>query len=108
MKKLGGAGVTEFWLPFLKMIAATLLTGLALWLPMRFFDRYLLDTARTLDLIVLSTLTTLIGLGVYAVLSKIFKITELNGFIGLIHKVRHLKSTLKASETALEPTLPIN
>ncbi len=108
MKKLGGAGLAEFWLPFLKMAAATLLTGLALWLPMRFLDRYLLDTAKTFDLIVLSTLTTLIGLGVYAILSKILKITELNGFIDLIHKVRHLKSTLKTSETALEPTLPIS
>src|SRR3989344_4457948 len=108
LKKLGGAGVTEFWLPLLKMIAATLLTGLALWLPMRFLDRYLLDTARTLDLIILSTITTVIGLGVYAVLSKIFKVAEINGFIDLLNKVRHLKSTLKTSEAALEPTLPLS
>src|SRR3989344_6810983 len=108
LKKLGGASFSEFWLPFLKMTLSTLLTGLALWLPMRFLDRYLLDTARTLDLIVLSTITTVIGLGVYAVLSKIFKVAELNGFIDLLNKVRHLKSTLKTSEAALEPTLPLS
>jgi len=108
LKKLGGASFSEFWLPFLKMTLSTLLTGLALWLPMRLLDRYLLDTARTLDLIVLSTITTVIGLGVYAVLSKIFKVAELNGFIDLLNKVRHLKSTLKTSEAALEPTLPLS
>ena len=108
LKKLGGASISEFWLPFLKMTLSTLLTGLALWLPMRLLDRYLLDTARTLDLIVLSTITTVIGLGVYAVLSKIFKVAELNGFIDLLNKVRHLKSTLKTSEAALEPTLPLS
>jgi len=108
LKKLGGASFGEFWLPFLKMTLSTLLTGLALWLPMRLLDRYLLDTARTLDLIVLSTITTVIGLGVYAVLSKIFKVAELNGFIDLLNKVRHLKSTLKTSEAALEPTLPLS
>ena len=108
LKKLGGASFSEFWLPFLKMTLSTLLTGLALWLPMRFLDRYLLDTARTLDLIILSTITTVIGLGVYAVLSKIFKVAEINGFIDLLNKVRHLKSTLKTSEAALEPTLPLS
>ena len=106
VKRLGGVSVTEFWLPAFKMTLSTLLTGLALWVPLRVLDEYLLDTARTLDLIVLSVITSLIGLGVYATLSKIFKVAELNGFIDLLNKVRHFKTTLKSSETALEPTLP--
>jgi len=86
---LGGFSADEFYLPVAKMTAATLLTGLSLWLPFRLLDKYIFNTTRTLELVGLSAVTVLIGLLVYGALSYLFKIKELNHFFDLIKKVRH-------------------
>jgi putative peptidoglycan lipid II flippase len=105
-KHLGGAGKNEFFIPFGKMIIATILTGFSLWIPLRVLDRYLLDTAKTMHLVILSIITSLIGLSVYAGLSKLLKIAELNSFVQVLKKIRHFKTILAQSEQALDPTLP--
>ena len=88
-RRLDGFSWLEFWLPASKMAAATLLTGLSLWLPFRFLDRYIFNTAKTLELIGLSLITGLIGLLVYAGLSYWFKIKELDHFMSLAGKLKH-------------------
>jgi len=70
------------------MTAATLLTGLALYLPFRWFDRYIFNTTKTLGLVGLSVVTGLIGLLVYVGLSYLFKIREVNHFTSLFKKLR--------------------
>lgn len=97
---------SEFALPFAKMSLATIITGFALWVPLRLLDRYILNTTKTLDLIILSVLTTLIGLSVYFLLSKLFKIQELNSFINLIKRLKNLPKILSQTNEILEPPLP--
>jgi len=87
-RKLNGFGWETFWLPVVKMTAATLLTGLALYLPFRWFDRYIFNTTKTLGLVGLSVVTGLIGLLVYVGLSYLFKIREVNHFTSLFKKLR--------------------
>lgn len=85
---VGGWSLDEFWRPLAKMSAATLITGLSLYLPFRLLDRYIFNTTRTLELIGLSLVTGLIGLLVYAGLSYLFKIDEFNRFMDLLKKLR--------------------
>ena len=82
----GGFDRRLLFTPFIKMSLATILTGISLWIPLRVLDRYILNTARTFDLVVLSLVTTLIGLTVYSIFSKIFKIKELDSFTVLIKR----------------------
>lgn len=86
---LGGFSQDEFYRPVAKMTAATLITGLSLYLPFRLLDKYIFNTTRTLELVGLSAVTVLIGLVVYGALSYLFKIKELNHFLELIKKARH-------------------
>jgi putative peptidoglycan lipid II flippase len=85
---LGGFGADEFWRPLFKMILATLVTGLSLYLPFKLLDNYIFNTTRTLDLIGLSAIAGLIGMLVYGWLSYCLKIKELNQFINLVKKLR--------------------
>lgn len=85
---LGGFSQEEFWQPLSKMVLATLLTGLSLYLPFRLLDRYIFNTTKTLELIGLSLVTGLIGMVVYGGLSYLLKIRELDHFLGLIKRVR--------------------
>lgn len=73
---------------FMKMSLATIITGISLWLPLRILDRYILDTARTIDLLMLAAITTIIGLSVYLWLARILKINELDSFIALMKRFR--------------------
>ncbi|MFC1627294.1 murein biosynthesis integral membrane protein MurJ [Patescibacteria group bacterium] len=101
-KKLGGFDKKAIHLPFLKMSIATLLTGLALWGPLRILDRYLLNTAKTIQLILLSILTSIIGLSVYILLSKILKIKELQSFLNLALRFKTFSKIVSKTPEVLE------
>ena len=88
------------------MSLATIITGFALWIPLRVLDRYILNTTKTINLLILTVLTTTIGLSVYLVLSKIFKIKELNSFISLIKRIGNYKKILSQTEKTLESAIP--
>ncbi len=85
---LKGFSRQDFYLPVAKMALATVITGLFLWLPFRFLDRYIFNTAKTVELVGLSVVTGLIGILVYGLLSYLLKIKELDQFVGLFKKLR--------------------
>jgi putative peptidoglycan lipid II flippase len=86
---LGGFSWEEFWLPAIKMVSATVITGVFLWVPFRFLDRFIFNTTKTIELVGLSLVTGLIGILVYGLLSYLLKIKELDQFVGLFKKLRH-------------------
>lgn len=87
-----------------KMIVATFATGSGLWLFMRLLDKFIFDTTRTLPLLALTTITSVIGLSVYIGLSYLLKIEQLTSFTALIVKLRHFK-TLFSPPTSQEPLI---
>lgn len=93
----------KIFVPLAKMVLISLVTGLFLWLPMRFLDQFVFDTTRTFPLLLLTGITTLLGLSVYFLLSVIFKIPELATFIDLIKRIAKWKDIL--SPTPSEPVI---
>ncbi len=78
---------------FIKMVIASAITGLSLWLPMRLLDQFVFDTTRTIPLIGLSLTTSLIGFSVYLLLSYFFRVEELGSFVVLLKRLekwRHI------------------
>lgn len=104
-KLIGGFTKEELITPFFKMSIATLITGLALWIPLRVIDRFILNTAKTTHLIILVIMVCLIGMSVYLGLSKLFKIKQLNSFILLTRRLTNFKKLYSQSKTVLEPPL---
>lgn len=94
-QKLGGISHAQLTTPIIKMTVATLLTGVSLWIPLRLLDQLVFDTTRTLPLIALTATVAAIGVGVYFLFSKLLRITELDTYSQLLHRVgnwRHLLS----------------
>ena len=83
----------------LKMITISFVTGISLWIPMRLLDKFVFDTTRTLPLLLLTGITSLIGLSVYFFLSAFFKIPELTTFINLLKRVTKWKAILSSVPT---------
>jgi len=105
-RSVGGFAKNQLFTPFLKMSLATIITGFALWIPLRVLDRYILNTAKTLHLIALTIITISIGLSVYLVLSKALHIKELNSFLDLLKRLKNIKRLFSQTEQVLEPSVP--
>ncbi len=79
------------------MFLAAAITGLSLYLPMKLFDKLVFDTTRTVPLFTLTITVSAIGLFVYLFLTWLFKIEELNAFLGLFGRLK--KMIFAAEET---------
>lgn len=74
---------------FTRMIIASFITGFSLWIPMRLLDQFVFDTTRTLPLIGLTIVTSLIGFFVYLLLSYLFRVEELGSFEVLLKRLQN-------------------
>lgn len=100
-KRLGGFNLGQLYAPIIKMTIAAVLTGIFLWVPMRLLDE-ILDTTRTLNLIMLTIAATGIGGLVYLWLSKLLNIKELDSYLKLFDKLGNWKKVLYSTEETLE------
>lgn len=94
-----------FLAPLTKMLIATAMTAIFLWAPMRFLDRFVLNTTKTIDLIILTIVAGLVGILVYLIISWLLKIEEMKTYLGLARKVGQWRKVLEDSEEILEPQL---
>ncbi len=76
--------------PFFKIMTASLLTGISLYIPMKLLDQLVFDTTRTVPLILLTGTAAAIGLFVYFFLTWVFQIEELKAFLGLLGQAKKL------------------
>lgn len=100
-KKVGKFEKKELIDGLSKMMPAAGITAVILWISMRFLDQ-LLDTSRTLPLLILTMTATSLGLSTYLVLAKIFKIKELLSFWQVLKKPGEWQEVLEESTEVLD------
>lgn len=87
---LGG----ELFVPLIKMGVAAIISGIAIYIPLKILDQLVFDTTRTFGLILLTGMTMTIGLGVYFFLCWVMGVGEVQSFFSLLKKVRRVPSIL--------------
>jgi putative peptidoglycan lipid II flippase len=87
-----------------KMIFTSFITGLSLWLPMRLLDKFVFDTTRTIPLLALTGVTSLIGMVVYLCLSYLFKVEELKSYLALLKRVGNWRQIIFTPEPVMAPS----
>lgn len=101
-RKVNGFDKQLYLIPFVKMVVASFLTGVALWIPMRFLDQFVLDTTRTVQLVLLTGVAGLTGLGVYLGLSRLLRIKEQENFLKTLRRFGAWQKILAESEEVLD------
>jgi putative peptidoglycan lipid II flippase len=86
--------------PFLKLLVASLSMAVALYLPFKVLDT-LLDTTRTINLIILTIVSSSVGILVFVILAWILKIKEAAVFFTIIKRLQLGRRPLPPE--ALEP-----
>jgi putative peptidoglycan lipid II flippase len=77
--------------PAAKMGAAALVTGAALYVPLKLFDQLVFDTTRTFGLVLLTGISGSIGLVTYFFLSWVLGVDQANSVIRLTKRLQHLR-----------------
>ena len=93
-RRLGKKVLVQLLTTPAKIVVASLLTGVALYVPLKLFDQLIFDTTRTFGLFLLTGVSSLIGLSVYMFFVWMFGVTEAKSFMALLTKFRHPKQII--------------
>lgn len=94
-KKLQGFEIKRIIIPFSKISVSTLLMAVTLYTPMKLLDQYVLDTSRTINLIVLTATAALVGILTYLAFTKLFKVREIELLYKFLRKIKIKKISAK-------------
>lgn len=126
-KKVGEVVSRDFFRRVAKIFSATLMSGMSMFFLIKFFDRsawvkqlsflnrtvdipferFVLDTRYTVNLLILTTMTFLIGMLVYFAVSYILRVPEVNYLFNVIKKLIKGKRIPGIPVKEQEPVSPI-
>lgn len=102
--KIGGFDMKNVLTSFGKILLATFFTGFALYIPIKLLDQLIFDTTRTVGLIFLTGISSLLGLSFYVFLTWLFNVKEAYLFLLLFKKVGDWRQVLRKSDEVIEGT----
>lgn len=103
-KKIRGFDKVALFFPSFKIFLASVFTGLALYVPIKLLDRLVFDTTRTINLIFLTGISSLIGLSFYLFLTWFLDVKEAKTFLLIFRRVGNWRQILRKNEEIIDNT----
>jgi putative peptidoglycan lipid II flippase len=103
-RKVGGLPKRLLFIPPIKIFIATFFTGIALYVPIKLLDQLVFDTTRTMNLIFLTGISSLIGLSFYLFLTWLLNVKEASTFLLIFKKIGNWKEILGKSDEVIDGT----
>jgi len=100
-RKVKGMLSKAFWVPQLKMVVASFLMAVFLYLPFRILDELVFNTSRSVELILLTISTSTIGMLVYIYFAMLFDVSELYIIKSAVQKFGDWSKTLSRSQEVI-------
>ena len=97
-RKVGGFDLRSLLEPAMKMLVAAATAAVALYIPVKALDQLVFDTTRTANLIVLTAIASIFGLGIYILLVWLMEVKELGTFTELLKRLARLQKNVKSQE----------
>ena len=102
-KKVGGFERALVFGPFFKMLMATVIMGVALYVPIKLLDAVIFDTTRTINLLALTSIASIFALSVYIILVWFMKVRELTTYIDLLKRFGKFQTKIQSTELLQKP-----
>lgn len=102
-RKTGGFDKKPLLLSLSKFFVATTLTGFALYIPIKLLDQLVFDTTRTINLIMLTGISSLAGLSLYLFLTWFLDIREAKTYIEICKNIGNWRDILRKSDEVIDP-----
>lgn len=103
-RKVGGFQKAPLFLVIGKIFLATFFTAVALYIPIKLLDQLVFDTTKTINLLILTGISSIIGLGLYVFLTWLFAVKEASIFIRLFEKMGNWKEIMGRGEEVIDRT----
>lgn len=100
-KKVGGFGKRFLFVSWSKLFISSFLTAFALYIPIKLLDQLVFDTTRTVNLIILTGISSLLGLMLYLFLTWFLDVKEAKAYMLMFRKVGNWRDILKKSQELL-------
>ena len=104
-KKIEIFNFKSFFLPQIKIILCAIFMGIAIYIPIKLLDQLVFDTTRTINLILLTGISSLIGLTIYIFLTWVFNVKEAGTFLLLFKRIGGWREVIGKSEKIIEPRI---
>jgi putative peptidoglycan lipid II flippase len=101
-RKIGGFDKAPLLITISKIFLASFFTAFALYIPIKLLDQLVFDTTRTLNLLLLTGISSSAGLLLYLFLTWLFDVKEATMFITLFKKVGDWRQILRGSEETID------
>lgn len=96
--KVGRFNLKVVLTPLFKMLLAAAIMGVALYIPIKLLDQVIFDTTRTINLLVLTGISSVFALSIYIILVWFMKVRELDTYVELLKRLGKPQSKLKSQE----------
>ncbi len=100
--KVGKFNLKMVLLPLFKMLMATIIMGVALYVPIKLLDAVIIDTTRTINLLALTGISSIFALSVYVLVVWFLKVRELETYVELLKRFGKFQTRLKSKEILSE------
>ncbi len=96
--KVGKFKLQAVLIPLSKMLMATIIMGVALYIPIKLLDQVIFDTTKTVNLLVLTGLSSIFALTIYVTIVWFLKVRELDTYTELLKRLGKFRSNIKSKE----------
>lgn len=96
--KVGKFDLKTVLIPFIKMLMATIIMGVCLYIPIKLLDVVIFNTTKTVNLLMLTGLSSIFALSIYVLLVRFLKVRELDTYVELLKKAGRFQTKLKSKE----------
>lgn len=103
-RKTGGFHRMKQLKTFLKVFTASFLTAFALYIPIKLLDQLVFDTTRTINLLILTGISSSIGLSLYLFLTWLFDVKEAKTYLLIFKKLGNWREILGISDETIDAT----
>lgn len=107
-KKTGGLEKQALFYPVVKIFIASFFTGFALYVPIKLLDQLVIDTTRTIGLLLITGISSFAGLSLYLFLTWLFNVKEAATYILIFKRIGNWREILEQREETIEGTHQIN
>ena len=101
-RKVKGFNKFPFFLTVSKIFLASIFTAFALYIPIKLLDQLVFDTTKTINLLLLTGISSFAGLSLYLFLTWLFNVKEASMFILLFKRIGDWRQILTKSEETID------
>lgn len=94
-KKVGGFAKRPLLISWFKLFLCSFFTAFALYIPIKLLDQLVFDTTHTINLIILTGISSLAGTSLYLFLTWLFNVQEASTYILVLRRIGNGKEILE-------------